>query len=239
MKHKKLLATLLALCMTASFAACSNTPATSSEASISISDSSETTGIETSIDETEETPSEETSEGPVVIKEAAVPEEDIVYVNMDGMIAEQIVANLCRLPKHFDRDNPEAYGGIFEVTEPCTYGEVLPKTNATPYWYFDYDADMHVLPGVGDIAHISKVSYSGASVDEDGLVVAFQVPEEYAAEVKSILKDKLLATGVTISSEDDKCIYATDESFSHYYITTVPHGSFVLFNIEVPLEALA
>ena len=238
MKNRKILVVLLSLSVASSLAACANKPAHSDVTAATVSESTTMTEI-TSIDETNVTESSE--EAGAIVKEAKVPEGDIVRVNMDGMTVDAVIANLSNLTKHFDRNNPASYGDIFEVKSPCVYGEVIPKTNMAPYWYFDQDEDMHMPDGLRDIARIEGVqmmTFIGGDVD--GLKVDFCVPKEMASDVKVALKDKLLATGAVIASEDDTCIYANpaNDISTNYYITTVPYGSFMSFHIEVPCDAL-
>lgn len=238
MKNKKILAVLLSLSVVSSLAACANKPAQSDVITTTMSESTMITE-DTSVDDTNVTESSETTG--VIVKEAKVPESDIVHVNMDGMTTDEVIANLSNLTKHFDRNNPASYGDIFEVKSPCVYGELIPKTNMAPYWYFDHDEDMNMPDGIRDIARIEGVEmmmFLGGEVD--GLKVTFYVPKEMASDVKAALKDKLLATGAVIASEDEKCIYAHPSSdiSTNYYITTIPTGSFMMFNVEVPCDAL-
>ena len=236
MKNKKILAVLLSLSVASSLVACANKPAQPDATTAAVSESTtmteDTSTVETDVTES----SEETG---AIVKEAKVPEGDIVRVNMDGMTVDEILANLSNLTKHFDRNNPASYGDIFEVKSPCVYGEVLPKTNMAPYWYFDQDEDMHMPKGLSDIARIEGVQMMMFS-DVDGLKVDFCVPKEMASDVKAALKDKLLATGAVIASEDDTCIYANpaNDISTNYYITTVSYGSFMSFHIEVPCDVL-
>lgn len=239
MKSKRIIALALVALMCLS-AACSNTTESSVSATSSDTAVSETTEVTEITDDTAITESSE-EESPVITRAASVPEEDIVRVNMDGMTVDEILANLSNLTKHFDKNDPASYGDIFEVKSPCVYGEVLPKTNMAPYWYFDHDEDMNMPDGLRDIARIEGVEmmmFIGGTID--GLKVDFCVPKEMASDVKAALKDKLLATGAVIASEDDTCIYAhpAEEITTNYYITTVPWGSFMSFHIEVPCEAL-
>ena len=238
MKNKKILAVLLSLSVMSSLAACANKPAHSDVTAATVSESTTITEA-TSVDETDVTESSE--EAGAIVKEAKVSERDIVRVNMDGMTVNEILANLSNLTKHFDRNNPASYGDIFEVKSPCVYNEIIPKTNMAPYWYFDQDENMKMPDGLRDIARIEGVEmmmFIGGTID--GLKVDFCVPKEMADDVKAALKDKLLATGAVIASEDDKCIYAhpAEEITTNYYITTVPYGSFISFHIEVPCDAL-
>ena len=126
MKNRKILAVLLSLSVVASLAACANKPTHSDVTAATVSKSTTMTEA-TSVDETDVTESSE--EAGAIVKEAKVPEGDIVRVNMDGMTVDAVIANLSNLTKHFDRNNPASYGDIFEVKSPCVYGEVLPKTN--------------------------------------------------------------------------------------------------------------
>ena len=238
MKNKKILAVLLSLSVISSLAACANKPAQSNVTTTAMSESTMITE-DTSVDDTNVTESSEATG--VIVKEAKVSESDIVRVNMDGMTADEVIANLSNLTKHFDRNNPTSYGDIFEVKSPCVYGELIPKTNMAPYWYFDHDEDMHMPDGIRDIARIEGVEmmmFIGGTVD--GLKVDFFVPKEMASDIKAVLKDKLLATGAVIASEDDTCIYAhpVEELTTNYYITAVSYGSFMSFHIEVPCDAL-
>lgn len=232
MKNKKILAVLLSLSIASSFTACANKSAQSNATTTTVLEN-------TVITEDTTVSSESSSEEGAIVKEAKVPEEDIVHVNMDGMTIDEILANLSNLTKHFDRNNPASYGDIFEVKSPCVYDEVLPKTNLAPYWYFDHDEDMHMPDGLRDIARIEGVQMMMFG-DVDGLKVDFCVPKEMADDVKAALKDKLLATGAVIASEEEKCIYAhpSNDISTNYYITTIPYGSFISFHIEVPCDAL-
>lgn len=239
MKHKKILVVLLSLSVASSLAACTNKPAQSDATTTTVSESTELT--EVSVTEDTAASGESSSIEGAIVKEAKVPEEDIVRVNMDGMTVDEILANLSNLTKHFDRNNPASYGDIFEVKSPCVYGELIPKTNMAPYWYFDHDEDLNMPDGVRDIARIEGVEmmmFLGGDVD--GLKVTFYVSKEMAPDIKAALKDKLLATGAVIASEEEKCIYAHPEEdiTTNYYITTIPTGSFVMFNVEVPCDAL-
>lgn len=239
MKNKKILASLISMVLVASVAACANKPAQSDATTTMTSESTELTDV--SVTEDTAASGESSSNEGAIVKEANVPEEDIVRVNMDGMTVDEILANLSNLTKHYDKNDPASYGDIFEVKSPCVYGELIPKTNMAPYWYFDHDEDMNMPDGLRDIARIEGVEmmmFIGGTVD--GLKVDFCVPKETAPDVKAALKDKLLATGAVIASEDDTCIYAhpAEEITTNYYITTVPYGSFISFHIEVPCEAL-
>ena len=238
MKNRKILAVLLSLSVASSLAACANKPVHSDVTAATVSESTMITEA-TSVDETDVTESSE--EAGAIVKEAKVPEGDIVRVNMDGMTSDEVIANLSNLTKHFDRNNPASYGDIFEVKSPCVYGELIPKTNMAPYWYFDHTDEISMPEGIRDIARIEGVEmmmFLGGDVD--GLKVTFYVPKEMADDVKATLKDKLLATGAVIASEEEKCIYAhpAEDITTNYYITTVPTGSFMMFHIEVPCDVL-
>jgi hypothetical protein len=231
---KKHIAILLALGMSFSIISCTNRD--SKQGTIATSTVIETSK-ETTIESTTESSTEETNE---IVKEAAVAKEDIVYVNMEGMSAEEVIKNLSNLTKNFDKDW-EKYGDRFEVKAPSVYTSVIPKTNMAPNWYFDTDKDGRVSKGVTELARISRVGYTAQGMGEDGLIVEGSISKDIADEVKSALLDKLLATGAVVASDDGKVILAhpANDISANYYITMIPYNGFISFKIEVPCRALA
>lgn len=108
--------------------------------------------------------SEEAAE-PKIIQAASVPEDDIVYISMNGMSAGEVIHNLNNLIKLTDVCSKENYTDRFERVEPYEY--YLQSTVMWEFYNSDYEAE-----------YIWHVSFH-----EEYLEVEFITNEEWAEEI--------------------------------------------------------
>ncbi len=178
-----------------------------------------------------------------VVKAASVPDEDIVFANLDGMSAEEVINNLNNLAKIDGNTTFQNYGERFEVVSPCLWDSNNDNQGTTGIglgWSFDRDDDI-----AADLAGHSYLEWVGfRRFNEDGnneLIIRFYVSEDIASDIKDALKEQLLAYGI-VTGTDSSSIYMghpADDVSTNYSITTTPGGGGrTYFRVELPCRAM-
>lgn len=236
MKSKKILALALASVMCLS-AACSGStddtePVTSADTEVS-----EETDVTEGIDEPDETE----AEGSVVVRAASVPEEDIVYANLDGMTAEEVIKNLNNLAKIDSNTTFDNYGDRFQVDSPCVWcssNDNQGNTSIGSGWGFAQDEDGGFHTELNGHAYLEWVGFRKFSSDGDNeLIIRFYVSEDIANDVKDALKEQLLSGGYVVGTDSDLIlmVHDADDVSISYSITYAGRG---YFRVEMPCSVM-
>ena len=198
----------------------------SNDAATDITAGSETvTAAASDTETTGDTTSDTTAETePVIVRAASVPEEDIVYVNMEGMTAEQIIHNIDNVSRMTDTCNRDNFGDRFQVVEPY---EVWNEAN-------------HMLEFTADVSYTYNGQYlCRASLQNTCNEINFQCHRENMDEVYEYYYNILTGMADMVTVDTNEATVRSVIAYigeDRYKVQVTFSSETALFRMEFPAE---